>query len=231
MTTISPCPSPEVKAPFREKTGKLTRSERQELKVSGPLDYELQRLGIQPFNTESVYKYMAQKVDALKNPKPGIAYGSADHLMASTLEGLSFMGFLFSFILFSFAMKLINHAGLITCVAILILIISMMFAKLERTLEKKMEIAVVSPRPNAEWRTIPLADYLLSGRQTLFYSHTTPVPPEVMRMAERVASIPHTELVVHYLYNDPFLEVRYLPPKGASSSRMIALWDEEGFVH
>jgi|GEM_PF-2865691 len=198
--------------PYRVRQKRLTRAQRKKEREQAPIDHKLRRIGIAPFKTSSVHKYMSDRVASLRNPP---VLWMDEYTPNSTLICL---GLLFG--------VLAGVMGIVTTIPIALAfaaggILCWVFGWRGN---RRMVDCTPRSRPTAEWRKMPFDSYVAAYGST--------IPPKIMKTAGQIKrEIPHTSLNVHYLYEDPFLEVLYYPPHGQSASRFVEFWNEDGFVH
>lgn len=212
-----------LEVPIRKQTRRrqLSKADRNELRLQSPLDHALYVAGIGPFDTTSVKAYMDRKIDALKNP-PLIPY--AYHELRVNLM-------MWGFTCLSLSVLFLNHSMLtgsffpanLWAILSLISLVMMMIGM------KGQTITIMTrqkPRLDACWECASVERYQEYGNK---------IPGEVLDTIKEVqVRLPQAELKVHYLYEDPFIEVIHRSPNspdGQIESRFIAFWNEEGFVY
>lgn len=200
-----------------KKPRQLTRAERRKLRKQSSLAHALHVAGIPTLNRESVERYKAERLEEYHRPKAKpmeIPDESYDPLLAFSV-GASLV-FACSLLLAAFAESMVtiigNTAGLV-------------FSNgLTKSIMGRPRVRTVMRTPLARiaaaWRTMPLEQYVLEQG---------PIPKvEREKTQELQARLPEVEAVVHYLYEDPFIEV-VLEKNNRRESAFIGFWDEKGF--
>jgi hypothetical protein len=191
--------------PFREK--------RNGTESLSPLNVYLDILKITLLNRASVHEYMEHKVSRLKNPSfhgvTWIAILAFAFALGMLLLAASVAAFYFKTMGGPGAI-LGSLAGIACCCFALIL-----------------RDYLPDPKKDATWRVMDFDSYLIC-RNSLSFSHAPVVPPQVMETAKRIQEeIPGARLMIHYLYIDPFLEIRLATSGHPEEKEFLEFWDED----
>lgn len=200
----------------------LSKQERKKLRADSPLQYTLHTLGIPHFRRGSIERYMEDRIDELHHPRPIM-------VMERQFDGRFLLagGILALLIIpLNFIFPSLDETR--TCGYALVAIFLVVLSGIRR----KMEVQHWPlRRPYAHWSTCSLEVYRGYCKYDMQKQYS-PVPESILATVEVIkAELPDAEFNVHYLLDDPILEIIHYPKHGRSSTEYIAVWDEKGFVY